>query len=228
MKNILFILCALCFGISVFAQERSPQKTYVLKGVFKTPDSAVIAGLRLEFNYQDQRAIDVTDINGEFDLKLSRGNYKLTIESAISEKFLAFISIREDGLNPAFIEFIVDPEPNFCGASCPKLVTFTKPPYPPAARAVRATGEVVVEVKIDKQGKVTSAKGISGHPLLRGASENAARQSTFEPSENVDERQAKLAFVFLLDWDNRVKKNIKRYSAPYRMEIIAEPPVINY
>jgi outer membrane biosynthesis protein TonB len=32
----------------------------------------------------------------------------------------------------------------------PKLLSFPKPPYPAAARAVRATGEVVVLVKIDK------------------------------------------------------------------------------
>jgi TonB family protein len=57
-----------------------------------------------------------------------------------------------------------------------------KPPYPPAARAVRATGSVSVQVVIDTQGNVVSATAVSGHPLLRAAAEAAARGAKFSPT----------------------------------------------
>lgn len=56
------------------------------------------------------------------------------------------------------------------------------PPYPPAAKLVRAQGAVHVQVLIDETGKVVSASAVSGHPLLRAVSENAARQSRFTPT----------------------------------------------
>ena len=60
-----------------------------------------------------------------------------------------------------------------------KLVT---PDYPAAARAVRATGTVNVQVTIDEQGNVISASAVSGHPLLRQAAVEAARASSFAPT----------------------------------------------
>ena len=63
-----------------------------------------------------------------------------------------------------------------------KSVNLVKPPYPAAARAVRATGAVNVQVTIDEQGNVISAQAVSGHPLLRAASVQAARASTFSPT----------------------------------------------
>jgi TonB family protein len=60
-----------------------------------------------------------------------------------------------------------------------RLVT---PPYPAAAKAVRAAGAVNVSVSIDVNGNVTSANAVSGHPLLRAAAEQAARASKFTPT----------------------------------------------
>lgn len=60
-----------------------------------------------------------------------------------------------------------------------RLVT---PPYPPAAKAVRAAGAVNVSVSIDVNGNVTSANAVSGHALLRQAAEQAARASKFTPT----------------------------------------------
>ena len=62
-----------------------------------------------------------------------------------------------------------------------RAVILKKPPYPAAARAVRASGQVTVEITIDKQGNVISALAISGHPLLQGAAEKAAMESKFSP-----------------------------------------------
>lgn len=58
-----------------------------------------------------------------------------------------------------------------------------KPVYPKAAKAVRASGEVKIEVEVDEKGNVTSAKSVSGHPLLRQAAEQAAKQAKFKPSK---------------------------------------------
>lgn len=58
-------------------------------------------------------------------------------------------------------------------------VILAKPKYPAAARAVRASGAVQVQVTIDEDGEVVVAKAISGHPLLRQAAETAAKESRF-------------------------------------------------
>jgi protein TonB len=63
-----------------------------------------------------------------------------------------------------------------------KAVNLVKPPYPPAAKAVRASGAVNVQVTIDENGNVISASAVSGHALLRSAAESAARSSKFSPT----------------------------------------------
>ncbi len=56
------------------------------------------------------------------------------------------------------------------------------PLYPSAAKAVNASGVVTVQVTIAKNGRVFSAEAVSGHPLLRAAAEQAARQAEFKPT----------------------------------------------
>lgn len=63
-----------------------------------------------------------------------------------------------------------------------KATSFPKPPYPPAARAVRASGSVSVQVLVDEEGSVISASAVSGHPLLRAAAVQAARSAKFAPT----------------------------------------------
>jgi protein TonB len=63
-----------------------------------------------------------------------------------------------------------------------KATNLPKPPYPPAARAVRASGAVSVQVTIDESGRVISASASSGHPLLRAAAVQAARGARFSPT----------------------------------------------
>lgn len=63
-----------------------------------------------------------------------------------------------------------------------KAISLPKPAYPPAARAVRASGAVNVQVLINEDGKVISAQAVSGHPLLRAVSVEAARGAKFSPT----------------------------------------------
>ena len=64
-----------------------------------------------------------------------------------------------------------------------KAISLPKPAYPPIARAAHASGTVVVQVLIDENGSVVSAKAISGHPLLQAVAVGAARQAKFSPTK---------------------------------------------
>ncbi|HEX8734331.1 MAG TPA: TonB family protein [Pyrinomonadaceae bacterium] len=63
-----------------------------------------------------------------------------------------------------------------------KALNLPKPNYPLAAKAVRATGAVSVQIVIDENGGVISAQAVSGHPLLQQAAVAAARQAKFQPT----------------------------------------------
>lgn len=56
------------------------------------------------------------------------------------------------------------------------------PTYPPLAKAARIAGQVEVEVTVDEQGYVVSAKVLSGHRLLQRAAIAAAWGSVFSPT----------------------------------------------
>ncbi|MEP7274178.1 MAG: energy transducer TonB [Acidobacteriota bacterium] len=58
-----------------------------------------------------------------------------------------------------------------------------QPPYPPIAKAARAQGAVQVQVTISEEGRVIDAQVVGGHPLLREAALQAARQWIFKPTE---------------------------------------------
>jgi TonB family protein len=62
-----------------------------------------------------------------------------------------------------------------------RAISLPQPAYPPMARAAHAAGPVIVQVVVDENGDVISAKAMSGHPLLQAPSEAAARQAKFAP-----------------------------------------------
>jgi TonB family protein len=79
------------------------------------------------------------------------------------------------------------------------VVTKAQPRYPPSAKRYSISGPVDVRVTISATGRVTEARAIGGHPLLRGAAEEAARQWVFKPTmlKGVPvETQVVLTFVF--------------------------------
>lgn len=57
------------------------------------------------------------------------------------------------------------------------------PVYPENARRTRVEGTVEIEVVIDENGKVSSAKVISGPPLLRDSAVQAALRAKFTPTK---------------------------------------------
>ena len=88
---------------------------------------------------------------------------------------------------PPIIKPIPKPEPKIerivsSGVINGKASYLAQPTYPAAARAVRASGQVKVQVTIDEDGKVISANVVSGHPLLQSAALSAAKSSKFTPT----------------------------------------------
>ena len=63
-----------------------------------------------------------------------------------------------------------------------KAISKPQPPYPPIARAARASGTVTVQIVVDESGRVISATAVNGHPLLQQAAVSAARQARFSPT----------------------------------------------
>jgi protein TonB len=63
-----------------------------------------------------------------------------------------------------------------------KAINKPAPPYPPLAKVAGVQGSVSVQVLIDEQGRVVSAKPANGHPLLVQAAVQAAYTATFTPT----------------------------------------------
>ncbi len=62
-----------------------------------------------------------------------------------------------------------------------KVKVWHEPYYPTVARVARVEGPVEVELTIDEEGNVTSARVISGHPLLKAFVLEAAQTWKFNP-----------------------------------------------
>lgn len=76
-----------------------------------------------------------------------------------------------------------------------KAVTLVKPAYPEEARVAGAEGKIRVAVEIDETGTVTSAKAVSGDPLLFEAAQKAALQSKFLTPKAGDARTKVTGFL---------------------------------
>lgn len=100
-------------------------------------------------------------------------------------------TVLSENMNPAPVEGEPNPLPRVMPAQKPaavkvvlngSAVSLPKPEYPQAARAVRASGTVSVQVTIDEEGNVISADAVGGHPLLQPAAVKAAQQAKFRPT----------------------------------------------
>jgi TonB family protein len=74
------------------------------------------------------------------------------------------------------------PAPISGGLLNDKTLSKPAPLYPQAAVAANAAGRVEVRVLVDENGRVISAKAVSGHALLREAAVDAAYEAHFPPT----------------------------------------------
>jgi TonB family protein len=84
-----------------------------------------------------------------------------------------------------------------------------EPAYPPLAKTAQVSGAVVVEVTVDEEGNVISARAISGHPLLKDSAVNAARGWKFTPTQlsGVPVKViGTITFNFALDYSKDIEK----------------------
>ena len=64
-----------------------------------------------------------------------------------------------------------------------KAIKLPQPVYPQVAKVAKASGTVIVQVLVDEEGNVVSARAVSGHPLLHAAAIAAARSAKFAPTK---------------------------------------------
>ncbi|MEP6848931.1 MAG: energy transducer TonB [Acidobacteriota bacterium] len=179
--RIKILLSLLVFAGHAFAQQDPILGNYRIHGVVKTPTGEVIPGATFLVKRGDTTRQFSADVNGDIIFGLQPGNFQITASSIYGSEFKMFLKIVEKGVNPDDVALILDPAKYCCqdadGKPFPKPLVLPKPPYPPAARAVRARGEVVVSVKIGTDGKVIAAAADGGHALLRAAAMAAAQGS---------------------------------------------------
>lgn len=61
-------------------------------------------------------------------------------------------------------------------------VRMVMPTYSIVAQRANVEGKVSVDVELNEEGEVVSAKATSGHQMLRGSAEDAAKRSSFTPA----------------------------------------------
>jgi Ca-activated chloride channel homolog len=71
----------------------------------------------------------------------------------------------------------------FGGVLQSNAIRKVQPEYPALAKAAKASGAVQVQVTVDETGQVIAANVIGGHPLLRNAALEAAKQWQFKPTQ---------------------------------------------
>ena len=72
--------------------------------------------------------------------------------------------------------------PKHIGIVNGNAIYLPKPPYPAIALSTNIQGKVDIQVTIDENGRVISARAASGHPFLRPAAEKAASNARFSPT----------------------------------------------
>jgi len=160
----------------------------------------------------DENPIVPKDVSVVPNLQKSRpnGNFTISPDNFESDGFTTNMTGRENvggdtddgiGTNPPPIENVkkpgvppalkklpveialkVKPTIKSEGVINGKAKFLPKPTYTAAAKAIRATGDVNVQVLIDEAGNVVSASAVGGHPLLKGEAEKAARNAKFNPT----------------------------------------------
>lgn len=228
IRPLIFVLLALCAG-AAFAQSSEKETTVIAAVIDRS--GLPIAGVSLFVTNADAKPGYGfgADMSGRVELKLRKGTNEITANRTVDAEFKLYILILESGPVPNNIQIVLNPQANCCTSNdrtdFPIPLSLPKPPYPPAARAVRARGEVMVEVEVGENGSVTNATALTGHPLLRAASAAAARKSRFEVKPSLSGSSLLLTYAFFSD--DEVVATKLRHTNPYRIEVVAGPVEID-
>lgn len=103
--------------------------------------------------------------------------------------------------------------------SGPQVIQASSALYPDVAAAARASGNVVIEAKVDSRGTVTSVRTVEGIRLLGAAAEKSARRWIFTP-EDVKTRTVRLSFTFkLMPDDTPADELLPLFMPPCSIEV---------
>lgn len=120
----------------------------------------------------------IADYNKAIELDASNDLAKKNLQRLQAE--LLNISTNKQEL-PASSEKANLPQTVTVGELNSRAIRLITPLYPLDAKKIRIQGKVTIQITIDENGNVISAKANSGHALLRFSAENAARKSKFVP-----------------------------------------------
>lgn len=111
----------------------------------------------------------------------------------------------------------------------PTVVQAVSPSYPAIALASGAEGTVLIEAKIDSEGKVISTRMLKGIRLLGKAGELATQQWLFKTNTKRKIRILRLFFTFeILPEETSISKEVSIFINPYRIVIRrTKPKVVN-
>ena len=99
------------------------------------------------------------------------------------------------------------------------VIKAVAPVFPRTAIATSSSGKVIVEIRVNGTGVVTSAKAVEGHPLLLRSSENAAKKWQFKQTE-IAETLLCLTFVYtVVPKDALPEEIVAVFSLPYQIEV---------
>jgi TonB family protein len=202
-----FILFALCIAIncsgSIFAQAR---RCNLQLDVFEYQDQKEDLKINnstttLYFFDKDRKKINANQNSFTFFANLEEGMYSVeviadTYKKSVRRIYLDCGSTNKEGLvrkrismwkgSPKeLVNIIEDDDYNKVSDKIPfndLASKVKKADYHPAARAVRASGVVAILIIVDELGDVTSARAISGHPLLQMGAVEAAKKTKFAPT----------------------------------------------
>lgn len=143
--------------------------------------------LTLQFEDPDTRVSGVTSFKLENKEILASVVNTLGNKAGLTQRGEVFVRVRQrpnvSNLDGTIIRVDERMEPISGGVLNGKAISLPKPVYPQEARDAKASGAVTVQIVIDEDGNVMSAKAVSGHPLLQDAAVSAAREAKFTPTK---------------------------------------------
>lgn len=101
----------------------------------------------------------------------------------------------------------------------PESVVVVPPRYPPIAKAFRIEGQVVLEVTVGQDGRVSDVRRQSGTPLLVEAAEAAVRQWRYAPSSRLPAGLT-VAFEFQLAEADAEQTKVGRSDAGHSADLV--------
>lgn len=202
----------LCLSVHSMAQSGGPETTYWVG----TGDEGSTFVLELN-NSGKLRFIPTTGVVSNGSWQQNGGN----VEMELNKKFVRLTATSEDNDMKGVAWSKRGVRWTWSAKKQPYVVATAAPEYPALARAARISGSVLVDVEIDEKGAVASIHFVSGHPLLRRASEDTAHRYRFQPAAQSETRTARLTFIFRqLDVDEEREKIISPLIlSPYQVEV---------